>query len=99
VSKSLGGAVTLLWLAQQYGDQVFDLKIKGYVTVTATHDGWERVTFADALNMATGIGDLAPQREPNDVHADENKPKMSKWHGARTAKEKLDIGFSYGQYP
>ena len=64
VTKSLGAAVALLRLAQTYGDQVFDLKIKDYVTVTATHDGWERVTFADALNMATGIGDLAPSGSP-----------------------------------
>lgn len=98
VSKSLGAAVALLRLAQAYGDQVFALKIKDYVPVTATHDGWEQVTFADALNMATGIGDLAPQREPNEVHADENKPKMSQWHRARTAREKLAISFSYGRY-
>ena len=66
--------------------------------MTADHDGWERVTFGDALNMATGIGDLAPEREPNDPLADENKPKMSKWERARTAKEKLDVSFSYGKY-
>jgi hypothetical protein len=35
VTKSLGAAVTLLRLAQTYGDQVFDLKITEYVTVTA----------------------------------------------------------------
>src|SRR5207249_1188411 len=99
VTKSLGAAVALLRLAQTYGDQVFDLKIKDYVTVTATHDGWERVTFGDALNMATGIGDNAPQREPNEPMADENKPKMFKWVEARTAKDKLDISFSYGKYP
>jgi Beta-lactamase len=99
VTKSLGAAVALLRLAQTYGDQVFDLKIKDYVTVTAADEGWEGVTFAHALNMATGIGDLAPQREPNDVFADENKPKMFEWLRARTAKEKLDVSFSYGQYP
>jgi hypothetical protein len=66
--------------------------------VTAPHDGWEPVTFADALNMTTGIGDLAPQREPNLPFADENKPKMFQWLRARTAKEKLDISFSYGKY-
>lgn len=66
VTKSLGAAVTLLRLAQQYGDQVFDLKITEYVTVTAAHDGWEQVTCGDALNMATGIGDNWPQREPNE---------------------------------
>jgi hypothetical protein len=98
VTKSLGAALTLLRLAQKYGDGVFDLKIKDYVTVTATHDGWERVTFGDVLNMATGIGDLAPQREPNDPVADENKPKMFQWMRARTAKDKLAMSFSYGKY-
>ena len=31
VTKSLGAAVALLRLAQKYGDEVFDLKIKDYV--------------------------------------------------------------------
>jgi hypothetical protein len=100
VTKSLGAAVTLLRLAQIYGDQVFDLKIKDYVTVTAAHDGWERVTFADALNMATGIGDNWPQREPNHPLADElSSPKFFRWARARTAKAKLDATFSFGKYP
>lgn len=99
VTKSLGAAIALLRLAQKYGDQVFDLKIKDYVSVTAAHDGWEQVTFADALNMATGIGDLVPQREPNQPQADEGKPKMNQWGRARTAKEKLAVCFSYGKYP
>ncbi len=98
VTKSLGAAVALLRLAQTYGEYVFDLKIKDYVPVTASHDGWERVTFADALNMATGVGDLAPVRQPNQPFADENKPKMGRWMRARTAREKLAISFSYGKY-
>jgi Beta-lactamase len=101
VTKSMGAAVALLRLAQKYGDEVFALKIKDYVQVTAAHDGWERVTFADALNMATGIGDNKPQREPNEVMADENTPKMiQEWlRKARTTREKLDVSFSYGKYP
>lgn len=99
VTKSLAAAVALLRLAEKYGDAIFDLKIKDYVPVTAPHDGWADVTFADALNMATGIGDLSPRREPNHVTADENKPKMFEWMKARTAKDKLDIGFTYGKYP
>ena len=98
VTKSLGAAVALLRLAQTYGEQVFDLKIKDYVTVTATHDGWEPVTFADVLNMATGIGDLTPQPHPNQPFADENKPKLFQFIRHRTAKQKLDAAFSYGQY-
>jgi CubicO group peptidase (beta-lactamase class C family) len=101
VTKSMGAAVALLRLAQKYGDDVFALKIKDYVPVTAAHDGWEHVTFADVLNMATGIGDNEPQREPNLVMADENAPKMNQeWlRNARTGQEKLDVSFSYGKYP
>jgi len=73
VTKSLGAAVALLRLAQKYGDEVFDLKIKDYVTVTAPHDGWERVTFKDALNMATGVGESWPQRDLTRPHGDEDR--------------------------
>jgi len=100
VTKSLGAAVALLRLAQTYGDQVFHTKIKDYVAVTASHDGWERVTFADALNMATGIGDNWPRREPNQPFADVFKsPKFFRFIGARTAKQRLDAAFSFDNYP
>jgi hypothetical protein len=99
VTKSLAAAVALLRLAQKYGDDVFDARIKDYVTVTAAHDGWENVTFADALSMATGIGELSPQREPNDFTADENKPRLVAWIGKRSAREKLEGAFAYPRYP
>jgi hypothetical protein len=99
VTKSLGAAIALLRLAQKYGDAVFDARIADYVPITAPHDGWERVTFADALGMATGLGEGSPQRHPNDPLADENKPRMLAWMGKRTAKDKLDAGFAYPRYP
>jgi hypothetical protein len=99
VTKSLGAAVALLRLARIYGDEVFDLKIKDFIPVTAAHDGWARVTFGDALNMATGIGDNWPRREPNQPFADENTPKLFRWLEAPTAKAKLTIAFFYDQYP
>jgi hypothetical protein len=102
VTKSLGAAVALLRLAQKYGDEVFNLKIKDYVPVTASHDGWGQVTFANALNMATSIGDNWPRREPNQPFADANSfvnPRWEQWIRARTAKDKLDVSFSYGKYP
>ena len=79
VTKSLGAAIALLRLAQKYGDAVFDARIADYVPITAPHDGWERVTFADALGMATGLGEGSSQRHPNDPLADENKPRMLAW--------------------
>jgi hypothetical protein len=100
VTKSLGAAVTLLRLAQTYGDPVFELKIKDYVPVTAPHDGWELVTFADALNMAAGIGDNWPHREPNQPFADElRSPKFFRFTRARIATQKLDSVFSVDKYP
>jgi hypothetical protein len=99
VTKSVGAAVALLRLAQKYGDDVFDQKIANFLAVTATHDGWKDVTFADALNMATGIGERSPQRQPNDFSADENRPRMFEWFRKRTLKDKLDVAFSYPKYP
>ena len=57
------------------------------------------MTFADALDMATGIGDNKPVREPNDPLADENRPKMLRFLFKRSVREKLDIALSYGKYP
>lgn len=99
VTKSLAGAVSLLRLAQKYGDTVLDAKVADYLTVTARHDGWAKVTFRDALNMATGIGESSPQREPNDPHADEMKPRQFAWARKRSAKERLDAAFDYPKYP
>jgi Beta-lactamase len=99
VTKSLGGAVALLRLAQKYGDAVFDAKIQDYVTVTASHDGWKDVTFADVLSMATGIGEVSPRREPNNFFADENRPRFFRALAKRSLAEKLAATFEYPAYP
>jgi hypothetical protein len=99
VTKSLGAAIALLRLAQKFGDGVFDLKIADYVRVTATHDGWQDVTFADALSMSAPIGDTGPRRDWPQPDPDETTPKFYAWLAARTAREKLDRGFTFGRYP
>ncbi len=60
VSKSLGAAIAMLRLAEKYGPEVFDERILDHVPLTPEHDGWQDVTFGDAPNMATGIGNIAP---------------------------------------
>ena len=62
MSMSIGALVAILRLAQKYGDDVFNERIVDYLPINASHDGWEQVTFGDALNMATGIGDTEPRR-------------------------------------
>jgi hypothetical protein len=100
LTKAMGALVALLRLAEKYDDDVFELEVADYVTVTAAHGGWESVTFADALNMATGVGDHMPERvQPNVMQGDEDQPKFFSFMRAKSMHEKLDITFSYGNYP
>ncbi len=100
LTKAMGALIALLRLAEKYGDEVFDLNIADYVEVTAAHGGWESVTFADALNMATGVGDYTPERvDPNVMQGDEDQPKFFSFMLASSRQEKIDIAFSYADYP
>jgi hypothetical protein len=99
LTKAMGALIALLRLAEKYGEGVFDLKVADYVTIRAAHGGWDSVTFADALNMATGVGDYMPERvEPNVMQGDEDQPKFLSFLRARSRQEKMDIAFSYGDY-
>lgn len=62
VTKSMGAALTLLRLAQKYGAGVLDLKVIDYIDVPARGNGWDQVTFADALNMTVGVGSRAGRK-------------------------------------
>jgi CubicO group peptidase (beta-lactamase class C family) len=100
VTKSMGAAVALLRLAQKYGDSIYDLRIADYVDITVDHEGWENVTFIDALDMATGIGDHIPRPvEPNVLFGDEDGDKFSEFLRADSLAEKLALAFSYSNYP
>jgi len=100
LTKAMGALIALLRLAERYGEDVFDLKVADYVPIKAAHDGWKSVTFADALNMATGVGDSMPERaEPNVMQGDEDQPKFLSFLRARSRQEKMDIAFSYADYP
>ena len=51
-SKSLGAMLAMLRLAQKYGDEIFDLKIKDYVDIASNHDGWNNVTFGETCTSS-----------------------------------------------
>jgi CubicO group peptidase (beta-lactamase class C family) len=95
-TKTMGGLLAMLRLARKYGDQVFDLKIKDYLDVTAPHDGWNDVTFADALNMATGLGDA-----PLDYTgvSEDGFPPANVFRRELSAMGKLEAAFSSANYP
>jgi hypothetical protein len=96
VSKSMGAAVAMLRLAEVYGQEVFDLRIADYVEVTASHNGWDAVTFGDALNMATGVGD---NQDIDDFVGEESGELFNDFMVANSTQSKLDICFSLGDYP
>lgn len=98
VSKSIGAGVSMLWLAEKYGEDVFDLRIADYLDITADHNGWDDVTFGDALNMATGVGDNSPEREPNDIYANESGPNYEDFYLGETTAEKLGAAFAAADY-
>lgn len=100
LTKSMGALVALLRLAEKYGEDILHLRIADYVEIEADHDGWKNVTFADALNMATGVGDHMPERvEPNVMHGEEDQAKFFSFMRARSRQDKMDIAFSYADYP
>jgi len=99
VSKSIGAGIAMLWLAQEYGPQVFDLRIADYVEIDVDHNGWDEVTFGDVLDMATGVGDNSPDPDSFDVDANESGPAYRRFYEGETVGEKLDAALSVENYP
>ena len=101
VTKTTGAGLSLFWLAQTYGDDVYDAFIADYLDVQAEHDGWDEVTFLDALNMATGVGDQAADRTVTAYvfEAADEGPTLEKFANAPDAESKLNIAFGVGNYP
>ncbi len=54
VSKSMAGALALLYLAERYGEGIFDELITDHVPALASNPAWRGVSFHHALSMATG---------------------------------------------
>ena len=54
VTKSMAGALALMYFEERYEDDVFNALITDYVPALAEHEGWKGVTFSNALNMVTG---------------------------------------------
>jgi hypothetical protein len=98
MTKSMGAGLTLLRLAEVYGDDVFDAKIMDYVDVTASHDGWDNVRFANSLDMATGVGDLSP-RPDSPKNDEDSTPEFLGFARAGLADRRLRMAFSSDNYP
>jgi CubicO group peptidase (beta-lactamase class C family) len=99
ITKSAASAVALLRLAQKYGPEVFDAKIKDYVTISAPHKGWEEVTFGDALDMATGVGFGSIRTDPNIIEDGYLEGNYDAWFKAPSEEAKLTEAFKSPDLP
>lgn len=54
VTKSMAGALALMYFDERYEEEVFNELISDYVPALAQHVGWQGVTFSQTLNMVTG---------------------------------------------
>jgi CubicO group peptidase (beta-lactamase class C family) len=54
VTKTMGLGLSMLYLAQRYGDRIFEERIIDHLPELAGHPGWQGVTFHHTLNMVTG---------------------------------------------
>ena len=97
ITKSIGGWLGMLRLAQTFGEGVFDLKVADYVDIPAAHDGWDEVTFAHALDMVSGIGEVEPERVDHYVETwDKTAHRL---YRAGSLAERLAIIGEIGRYP
>jgi hypothetical protein len=87
-TKSLVNGTALLRLAQKYGPSVFAERIADFLPQAAAFPGWANVRFADAANMATGVGNGSLTRSPNDI-LDGALENYTPWYEARTQEEKI----------
>lgn len=54
VTKSMAGALALMYFEERYEEEVFDALISDYVPALAQQVAWKDVTFSQTLNMVTG---------------------------------------------
>ncbi|MEL7450632.1 MAG: serine hydrolase [Pseudomonadota bacterium] len=103
VTKSSAAALTMLRLAQLYGEEVFDLFVTDYVEIrVVSHSGWNGVTFGHLLSMVAGIGDRDPDPAIGNTFADENDESSATWASTWNTFDrngKLQRALLYGDYP
>ena len=78
---------------------MFDAKIKDYVTITAPHQGWDDVTFGNALDMATGVGFGTAKRDPNIIVDGYMEGNYDAWAKAPSEETILAEGFKSPDLP
>jgi CubicO group peptidase (beta-lactamase class C family) len=101
-TKSAAGLMTLLRMAQKYGDEILDYIVKDYLNVTAEHDGWDDVTIGHTMSMTTGMGTGSEDLDPNkisDGYIYSDYWEYKDWYLVPTIDEKAEHAFRVPTHP
>jgi hypothetical protein len=88
VTKAAANAVAMLRLAEKFGPEVFEEKLTDYITEAKGMPGWDKVTFGDMLNMASGMGYGARNEKPYNI-TDPFPDAYYAWYEAPTVEGKI----------
>ncbi|MCH7821218.1 MAG: serine hydrolase [Proteobacteria bacterium] len=102
ITKSAAGLIATLRLAQKYGDEILDYRIRDLLEFTAEHDGWDKVTIGHLVSMATGIGAGSENIDPNhisDGYIVADQDAYDAWYLAPGLEEKLQYVFRQSNHP
>jgi hypothetical protein len=99
VMKSVAAPLSLLRLAQVYGPWVLKLTVGSYVH--GLDPTWDRVTFLDAANMASGFGGIGSLKtNPNDIYDGYLEGNYDAWYLAPSYALKIaQINANLRPYP
>ncbi|MFT5139816.1 MAG: CubicO group peptidase (beta-lactamase class C family) [Lysobacterales bacterium] len=101
-TKTSAGLMTLLRMAQKYGDEILEYKVKDYIDVTADHDGWDDVTIAHTMSMTTGMGTGSEDLDPNkisDGYIYSDYREYKDWYLVPGIDEKTEHAFRVPTHP
>ena len=88
LAKSSFAGVAMMWLGEQYGDEVYSRMIRDFVPEYVDGGDWTSVTFNNAADMATG-NYISTNRE-----ADEASPQEHAFLLAEPYSEKIADAFT-----
>ena len=91
IAKSVFAGVGLMRLGQIYGTSVYNEKIKDFLPRTMISGDWDRTTFSNASDMATGNYNL------DAYEADEDSPAMDQFLIDEAFESKLKDAFALNQ--
>ncbi|MDF1747353.1 MAG: hypothetical protein P1V34_00605 [Alphaproteobacteria bacterium] len=92
------GFMAVAHFAHRVDEDVLNLTIGELVPELADHPQWRRTRILDMINMASGLGEIVPERTASFVTADSD-PTAREIEAAQTIGQKLSVAKRFPAYP